>query len=228
MFDWLKPKKPEPVPLDPEPATALGWDAIEAAFACLYPGQRPRHWKHDGILRMHDLRNPPENPFDGVNIYDGGAFWHYVSLGMSDLYGKDGEGEWSGFGYEFTFRLAKPQGEKGGGQDPPLWPINVMGSLGRAAFTGSDFRPGDTVQMGPIDGRPETRLTGVLILNDPGFDEVLETPNGKLELLLLLGIENEVRERARALGSASVTAQLRGQNPELMTRVVATAATSRE
>jgi suppressor of fused len=218
MFDWLKPKKqPEPAPPE-EPATALGWDAIEAAFARLYPGQRPKHWKHDGILRMHDLRNPPENPFDGVNVYDGGAFWHYVSLGMSDLYGKEGDDEWSGFGYELTFRLAKrDEGE----DDPPLWPINVMGSLGRAAFTGSEFRPGDTVQMGPIDGRAETRLTALLIARDPGFEQVLDTPNGKLELLLLLGVENVLRERARAVGGETTLRELRAENPQLLTRLEA-------
>ena len=100
MFDWLKRKKKPKVTPAEEPASALGWDAIEAAFALLYPGSRPLHWKHDGILRMHDLRNPPENPFDGVNVYDAGSFWHYVSLGMSELYGKDDDSEWSGFGSE--------------------------------------------------------------------------------------------------------------------------------
>lgn len=215
MFDWLKRKKqPEVMPAE-EPATALGWDALEAAFAPLYPGSRPLHWKHDGVMRMHDLRNPPENPFDGVNIYDAGSFWHYVSLGMSELYGKDGEGEWSGFGYEFTFRLHKSADEA----SPPLWPINVMGSLARAAFTGSEFCAGDTVQIGPIDGRPETRLTALLIAPDPGFPQVLSTPNGKLELLLLLGVENELRERARALGTEEVLRELRVQNAELVTRL---------
>jgi hypothetical protein len=48
--------------------------------------QTAKHWAHQGVMRMHDLRNPPENPLDGVNVYDGGSFWHYVGFGLSDLY----------------------------------------------------------------------------------------------------------------------------------------------
>lgn len=212
LFDVFKGSSPEK-PTDGAPL-ALGWDAIEQAFSALYPGQKAKHWSHDGVMRMHDLRNPPENPFDGVSIYDGGAFWHYVSFGMSDLYEKDSRGSWSGFGYELTFRLAKPASEVA----PPLWPINLMGSLARAAYTGSAFAPGHTVQIGPIDGQAETTLTALLLTEDPALP-VRDTPNGELAFLLLIGVEAALRERAMSEGSEGVLAELKDADPTLTTRL---------
>jgi hypothetical protein len=63
------------------------------------------------------------------------------------------------------------------------------------------------------------RKKQLLLAPDPGFPPVLSTPNGKLELLLLLGIENELRERALAVGTEEVLRELRVQNAELVTRL---------
>jgi len=214
LFDFLKKRAAKPDGPAPPAPPASGWEAIESAFGELYPGQEARHWTHKGVMRMHDLRNPPENPFDGVSIYEGRTFWHYVSFGMSDLYAKESKGEWSGFGYEFTFRLAKSEGKA----DPPLWPINLMGSLARAAFTGSAFGPGHSVKIGPIDGRAETKATALLLTNDPGLG-LRETEHGKLAFLLVLGVEAAVRERALEVGVEPVVAEIRAENPDLVTRV---------
>jgi suppressor of fused len=215
LFDFLK-KKPSKQEHDLDAAPpAHGWHAIEDAFAELYPGQTAKHWAHNGIMRMHDLRNPPENPFDGVTIYDGVTFWHYVSFGLSDLYAKESDDDWSGFGYEFTFRLAK-----GSEAEPPPWPINVMGSLGRAVFTGSAFAPGHSVDMmKPLDGPDSTStITAVLLTKDPGLEQVRETPHGKLAFLLILGVEGSLRERALAEGTDKVLTEIRQTNPDLLTR----------
>jgi hypothetical protein len=212
LFDFLKRPKRN-VADDPAPP-APGWEAIESAFDGLYPGQKAKHWAHNGVMRMHDLKTPPENPFDGVSIYDGGGFWHYVSFGLSDLYAKESNDDWSGFGYEFTFRLAKSGAEA----EPPLWPINLMGSLARAVFTGSAFGPGHSVQIGPIDGRPETKATALLLTKDPGL-ELRETPHGKLAFLLILGVEASVRERALEAGAEQALNEIRDQNPDLVTRI---------
>jgi suppressor of fused-like protein len=211
LFDFLKRQAPV-LPADDEPVPpAPGWDAIEQAFAKVYPDQRAMQWTHQGVMRMHDLRDPPENPFDAVNIYDAGTFWHYVSFGMSELYEKESDSEWSGFGYEFTFRLAKS------GENAPLWPINVMGSLARAAFTGSIFGPGHTVKIGPIDGRPETKLDALLLAVDPSL-ALLDTPHGHVGFLLLVGVEDAVRQRALKEGVGVVLDELRLENPALVTR----------
>lgn len=212
LFDVFKGSRPEKTTASAPPAS--GWDAIEQAFSALYRGQKAKQWSHDGVMRIHDLRNPPENPFDGVNVYDGGTFWHYVSFGLSDLYDKESRGSWSGFGYELTFRLAKRASEL----EPPLWPINLMGSLGRAAYGGSGFAPGHTVQIGPIDGEAETTLTALLLTEDPALP-VRDTPNGELSFLLLIGVEAGLRERAMHEGSEAILAELRASDPALVTRL---------
>lgn len=216
LLDFLKKSTQKPQAPQGPALPAPGWDAIESAFAELYPGQKARHWAHNGVMRMHDLRNPPENPFDGVSIYDGGTFWHYVSFGLSDLYAKESEDDWSGFGFEFTFRLAKSNDA-----EPPLWPINVMGTLGRAVFTGSAFGPGHSVNMvNPLDGPDsESAVTAVLLTKDPGLEQLRETPHGKVAFLLIVGVEGSVRERALADGMENVLTALRKQNPDLTTRV---------
>lgn len=216
LFDVLKKLAPKRE-LSSEPAPpAPGWEAIEAAFAERYPGQKARHWAPGGVMRMDDLRNPPENPFDGVSIYDGGSFWHYVSFGLSDLYAKESDDDWSGFGFELTFRLTKSNDE-----EPPLWPINVMGTLGRAVFAGSAFGPGHSVNMvKPLDGpASSSAVTAVLLTKDPGLEDVRVTPHGKLAFLLIVGVEGSVRERALAEGVETVLTEMRTNNPDLATRV---------
>jgi hypothetical protein len=213
MFGILKKKKdgqqPPEGPLPPAP----GWDALEHAFAGLYPGHPPKWWEHSGVHRMHERRNPPENPLEAVAIYDPGPFWHFVSFGMSDLYAKESEGDFSGFGYEFTFRIAKDLSGT-----PPLWPVEVMVSLAKAAHKGEDFAPGHTIKTGPVDGQKETTLNTLLVTMDPAI-QLLETPNGKVALLLLVGVEGHVRERALEVGVDTILAEISAKNPDLVTRV---------
>jgi hypothetical protein len=213
VFGLFKKRKRVPDGPSEPPPPAPGWEAIDQAVARVYPGQQGVHWAHNGVHRMHDLRTPPENPFEQVSVYDGGTFWHYVSYGLSDLYRKESEDEWSGFGYELTFRVAKV------GDEPfPLWPVNVMISLARARYVGSDYRAGDTVKTGPLDGRPECELTALLVVEDPAF-ELQETPFGKLVFLQLVGVEGKTRERAIELGSRPVLEELRALNPGLVTKI---------
>jgi hypothetical protein len=199
---------------EPNPP-APGWDAIDSAFDALYPGQKPKHWAHKGVKRMHDLRNPPENPLDGVSVYDGGSFWHYVTYGLSELYEKESEGEWSGFGYELTFRLAKGGDEQG----PPMWPIDLLVSMARAAYAGHQLAAGHTAETGPIDGRPDTKITALILVEDPSF-ELKATPHGKLAFIELVGVEDALRERAAQTGVEGVLDELRARDKDLVTRVI--------
>jgi hypothetical protein len=218
MFGIFRKRKGGQRDLPPEEplAPAPGWDALEHAFTDFYSGLRPKWWEHSGVHRMHERRSPPENPLEAVAIYDPGRYWHFVSFGMSDLYAKESkesEDDWSGFGYEFTFRVAKNADNQ-----PPLWPVEVMVSMARAAYKGEDFAAGHTVNIGPIDDRKETTLTALLVVTDPAIP-ILDTPNGKVALLLLVGVEGPVRERALEIGTDAVLAELSAQNPDLVTRV---------
>lgn len=81
-----------------------GWNAITKAFEEVYPGQEDP--KHYGTLIP--WRFGGNDPLDGISIYDGGDYWHFVTFGLSEQYEKEREDEeYSGFGMEFTLRLKK-------------------------------------------------------------------------------------------------------------------------
>lgn len=49
-----------------------------------------------------------KDPLDGISVYDGGDYWHFVTYGLSELYDKESNvKEISGYGMEFTFKLKK-------------------------------------------------------------------------------------------------------------------------
>ena len=81
-----------------------GWDAITKTFEKMYPGQEdPLHF-----APLIPWRLGGNDPLQGISIYDGGDFWHFVSYGLSELYEKESEDpEWSGYGFEFTLKLKK-------------------------------------------------------------------------------------------------------------------------
>jgi hypothetical protein len=214
MFGFFRKRKGDRNEPDGALPPAPGWDAITQAFERLYPGQKPRHWKPGGTARQHDLRQAPHNPLDGVSVYDAGSHWHYVGFGMSDLYEKTSVGTTSGLGHELTFRLAKEKAKA----EPPRWPIPVLVSLARAEFAGELLAPGHTIKTGPIDGQPETRLTALLIVEDRGIAP-LDTPHGRVAFLQLVGVDGELRERALREGSEALIEELRGRDPDLVTRI---------
>lgn len=65
----------------------IGWDAITQEYERVYPGQgNPKHY---GTLISWRLRG--NDPLDGISIYDGGDYWHFVTYGLSELYEKESE-----------------------------------------------------------------------------------------------------------------------------------------
>ncbi|MCR4555521.1 MAG: suppressor of fused domain protein [Alphaproteobacteria bacterium] len=90
--------------VDPDEDTAPGWDAIDEAFAKIYPQQK--NPLHIATVVPSILGGP--DPLDGISIYDGGEFWHFVTYGFSELYTKESKyPEISGYGFELTFKLKK-------------------------------------------------------------------------------------------------------------------------
>ena len=189
IFDSFKKKtKEEPVKAPaPEPEIeAAGWDAIEAEFLRVYPGQtNPKHyatiikWMFGG-----------KDPLDGISIYDGGGFWHFVSFGLTELYDKEcKDPEVSGYGYELTYKL-----KKGAYEDEEAELRNVCGILqqiARITFTkGELFLPDEYIYTGQtagIDAKQKSWLTGFITVKDPSV-ETIETPNGRVEFLELVGM----------------------------------------
>jgi hypothetical protein len=174
--------------MDENEALTPGWDAITARFEQLYPGQtNPQHF---APLLFYQLGG--DGPLDGVSIYDGGDFWHFVTFGFSELYEKEEESdpEWSGYGFELTAKLKKlPWIDK----DELKNFAGILQSLARYVFSsGNCFAPYEyiwTKQENGFDMGGKSKLTGFATLPDEAG--TIETPNGKLEFICVTGLSDK-------------------------------------
>ncbi|VDP85822.1 unnamed protein product [Echinostoma caproni] len=120
---------------------ALGLKAIYAACRILYPDQ-PTPLQVTA-LRKFWMGGP--DPLDFINMYSNPgspelgspAHWHYVTNGLSDLYGDSrlhsqctSTDDPSGFGFELTLRVRRDPSEL----NPPTWPAHLLQSLARYVF----------------------------------------------------------------------------------------------
>ena len=189
----------------PEP---VGWDAIDAAFDKLYPGQdNPIHF---GVLIPWRLGGP--DPLQGVSAYDGGDYFHLVTYGLSDLYEKEGsDPEYSGYGLEFTLKLRKAGYEDE--MQELLCIAGIFNDFARLTFEkGEQFFPDEYIYTGQelgFDRHQKSKLTGfITALDEAG---TIDTPNGKVDFVKLIGAtdaelkaimegELRVRELAEKIG----------------------------
>ena len=162
-----------------------GWKAIEGAFAQVYPGQEDP--KHYGVLIPWQLGG--NDPLDGISIYDGGDYWHFVTFGLSELYEKESENlEYSGFGMEFTMKLKK---DFYGNEKEELRGIcGILQSIARITFqSGEIFDINEYLYTGQttgIDVGQESKLTGFITVLDTEVGEI-DTPNGKVVFVEFIG-----------------------------------------
>ncbi|MEV0129149.1 suppressor of fused domain protein [Dactylosporangium sp. NPDC050688] len=163
---------------------APGWDAIDAALDRLYPGVEPKHY---ATLVKWSLGGP--DPLDGISFYARESpvpHWHIVSYGMSELYSAPNpDAEWSGWGYEFTFRVRRAPGEA----EPPVWAANLLQNLARYNFgSGNGFAPYQQMDLnGPIALEHRTLIRAVAFVEDPELG-VIDTPFGKVRFLQIFGL----------------------------------------
>ena len=184
LFDKFK-KEPKPREADPD---AEGWDAITARFEELYPGQvNPKHY---GTLLSYSLGG--QDPIDGISVYDGADFWHFVTYGFSDLYGihTEDDPEWSGAGFELTVKLKKlPWIDEKEVKNI----AGVLQSLARYIFSSEQrFSPYEyiwTKQTNGFDLHGKSKLTGFATLPDEAG--IIETPHGKVEFICVVGLTDK-------------------------------------
>lgn len=165
-----------------------GWDAIEAEFLRVYPGQTEP--KHCGTLINWALGG--NDPLDGISIYDGGDYWHFVTFGLSELYEKETEDpEWSGYGFEFTLKLKKYDFEDLEGELKCI--CGILQSIARITFnSGTIFGANEFIRTGQttgIDLNQQSEINGFLCISDPTVN-TLETPNGRVEFIELVGMSD--------------------------------------
>ena len=149
-------------------SSAPGWDAIGARLSELYPNVEPKHF---GTLHRFALGGP--DPLDGISFYprdEPKPHWHIVGYGMSELYSKETDNpDESGWGFEFTFRVARD------GDETPLWAANLLQNLARYVFSsGNRFEPGHHMNAnGPIQQGYETGMTALAFTEDPELRTIL-------------------------------------------------------
>ena len=182
-----------------------GWDAITAEFERIYPDQKaPIHY---GTIVPYELGG--NDPLNGISIYDGGDFWHFVTYGLSELYEKESQDkEWSGFGYELTFKLKKgcytPENEA----NELKCVAGLLQQIARITFkNGEIFQNNEYLYTGKtagIDFEQKSPLTGFICINDPSVN-TLETPNGRVEFIEMIGMTDA---ELKTLGSHDSVAEI--------------------
>lgn len=174
---------------DPEDE-APGWDAISSALGRIYGDQEPLHV---GTVLKYMVGGP--DPLDGISIYradEPKPHWHFVSYGLSELYVKESEDlEESGWGFEFTFRLARDVAE----DSPPSWVFSLLQNLARYVFnTGNVFGPGHKMNLnGPIALGSDTLIRAIAFVNDRQLPPI-DTPHGRLAFLQIVGLTLDEHE----------------------------------
>ncbi|KAL7990655.1 hypothetical protein Chor_014085 [Crotalus horridus] len=136
--------------------------------------------------------------------------WHYVSFGLSDLYGDNRVHEFtgpdgpSGFGFELTFRLKRETGESA----PPTWPADFLRRLPSFFSTENTFCSGDHVSWhSPLDNS-ESRIQHMLLTEDPQMQPV-QTPFGIVTFLQIVGVCTEELHAAQQWNGQGILELLR-------------------
>ena len=174
---------------DENKINTLGWDAITKEAERVYPNQTDL--KH--YATIHPWRFGGPDPLDGISIYDGGDYYHFVTYGLSELYEKvSDDKEWSGFGMEFTFKLKKDNYEKE--EDEIICICNILQIIAKITFTNSElFLPYQYLYSGQtegIDSKQKSNITGFITIPDTNFNTI-ESPNGKVEFVEFIGVTND-------------------------------------
>lgn len=183
---------------------APGWDAIETAVAAVTELE-PLHWGGAAL--------PGQDGIYGLNDYPLSGYWLLVTLGLTELFGKQSE-DWqvSGWGFELTMRVPAADAQ------PPTWALRLLHKLGAYVFSsGRPFEPGHRLDPGgPITGAPDCRLTAVAFAEDPQLP-VIDSPHGTARLLTVVGITGDELARMKASTTGQVLAEISTASPLLIT-----------
>jgi hypothetical protein len=175
---------------------------IEALFAELYPGQIPKHAALP-VAPPRDLRFG-RSSVEGADVYDAGRAWHYVTLGLTDLYDQsDASLGPNGIRCELSMRVAKR-----GLAEPPLWPVAFLRKIASHMSQGSVLARAVAFRTGPIPGAPaEAGFEGAVALVDPGI-EPRPGPFGKVGVILLVAVTARELDEIGRGGSAELIADI--------------------
>ncbi|MDE6426611.1 MAG: suppressor of fused domain protein [Ruminococcus sp.] len=168
-----------------------GWECIEKAFSDVYPNQdNPKHY---GTLIPFILGG--NDPIDGVSVYDGGDYWHFVTFGLTELYEKETDNpEYSGYGMEFTLKLKKDCYDTENEENEIKCIIGILQQIAKITFnSGELFQENEYIYTGQkqgIDFYQKSLLTGFITVADSKIKSI-NTPNGKVNFIEFIGVTDD-------------------------------------
>lgn len=169
-----------------ENINSSGWDAIDKLCDEVYKEQK--NPKHYGTLISYQFGG--KDPLQGISVYDGGSYWHFITYGLSELYEKESPvKEVSGYGMEFTFKLKKDNYENEENEIKCI--CGILQSIARITFTtGEIFNAYEYLYTGQTEGidyNRKSKLTGFITVEDDKFHSI-NTPNGKVNFVEFIGV----------------------------------------
>ena len=187
LFDIFKKNDKE----RKQEVNAQGWDLITEACENIYPDQKDP--KHYGTLIKWQFGG--NDPLDGISIYEGEDYWHFVTYGLSELYEKESDNkDISGYGMEFTFKLKKDNYEDEESEIKCI--CGILQSIAKITFTqGEVFNAYEYLYTGQtqgIDTKMQSNITGFITIPDIHLKEI-NTPNGKVEFVEFIGVTNTIK-----------------------------------
>lgn len=172
--------------------SAPGWDAITKLCDKVYPNQNnPKHYS-----TLISWQFGGKDPLQGISVYDGGDYWHFITYGLSELYEKKSNiKDISGYGMEFTFKLKKDNYENEENEIRCI--CDILQSIARITFTeGEIFNIYEYLYTGQTEGidcNRNSNITGFITVPDNKFKEI-NTPNGKVSFVEFVGAtDNELK-----------------------------------
>ena len=175
-------------PLEKEELNLSGWEAIEKAFTEIYPNQdNPKHYR---TIIPYSLGG--NDPLDGISIYDGGDYWHFITFGLTELYEKETDNpDYSGYGMEFTLRLKKNCYDKQNEENEIRCIAGILQQIAKITFnSGEIFQENEYIYTGQktgIDYYQKSLLTGFITVSDTKVKSI-DTPNGKVDFIEFIGV----------------------------------------
>ncbi|XP_071792669.1 suppressor of fused homolog [Asterias amurensis] len=188
----------------------VGLEAVYSACRQLYPAQ-PNPLQVTAVVKFW-LCGP--DPLDYISMYSNPGLpergipphWHYVSFGLTDLYGDGRVHEFtgpdgiSGFGFELTFRLKREPTETA----PPTWPAQLMQGLAKYVFQSDNtLCAGDHVSWHSSLDKSESRVQHMLMSEDPQLQPI-STPFGSVNFVQIVGVCTEELQAAQRWNGPSV------------------------
>lgn len=204
---------------------ANGWAAIDQLLENTYP-------EHPNPLQWTP---PPTGPLghtetlEGIRVYQVSSpvpHWHYVSYGLSDVYGShpanDPTREKSGMGFELSFRLADAAAATGPAtfERVPPWPVSLL--LNVASYmrnSGNPVSSGEMLRLnGPVEVGGDTPLRCLGFAHDAVLPELI-TDSGSVFFLQLVGMTEPEYAAGESWMPAKIIAEVMARTGQGITDV---------